>query len=338
MTVPPRPIVVLGCPRSGTTLLQVALHSHPRIAVPPETRLLVAAYRARLSFGDFRDPAARDRFADWVLARRAVRDLGVPRKELRRRVQAAPPTLGSALAAVLRAYADRFGRPRWGDKRPGYYRDVAAVRRLLPTAQFVHLVRDPRACVASLSQVPWWDAGTPAALATWMEAQDLGARWRRRLGPQTWHELRYEDLVRDPDTVLRDLCTFLGEDYDPAMAATHTTAGTAVPERKTWHRRTAQPIGPDRVSAYLDVLPAEDLALVERVAGRRMAALGYEVGARDRVPPALLAEYARTATHRRLVHLRRHARDVLRDARLRQPVAAVEPDGDGRPSGPAVRR
>ena len=166
--MPPRPIVVLGCPRSGTTLLQVALHSHPRIAVPPETRLLVAAYRARLSFGDLRDPAARDRFADWVLARRAVRDLGVPKRELRRRVQAAPPTLGSALAAVLRAYADRFDKPRWGDKRPGYYRDVAAVRRLLPTAQFVHLVRDPRACVASLSQVPWWHDGTPGG------AGDLG--------------------------------------------------------------------------------------------------------------------------------------------------------------------
>lgn len=325
MSVPTRPIVVLGCPRSGTTLLQVALHSHPRIALPPETRLLVDAYRARLSFGDLRDPAGRDRLADWVLARRQVRDLGVPARELRRRVQAAPPTLGSGLAAVLRAYADRFDKPRWGDKRPGYYRDVAAVRRLLPTAQLVHVVRDPRACVASLSRMPWWHDGPDAALATWVEAQAYGDRWRRRLGPQTWHELRYEDLVQDPEAVLRRLCTFLGEEYDPAMAATQDTAGTAVPERKTWHRRTGQPIGPDRVSAYRDVLSPDVLALVERVAGRRMTALGYEVGA-GRVPPALLARYAGTAAHRRLAQARHRARDVVRDRRAAQPVAAVEQD------------
>ena len=172
--------------------------------------------------------------------------------------------------------------------------------------------------------MPWWDGGTPAALATWVEAQDRARGGATGSARSTWHEFRYEDLVRDPDTVLRDLCTFLGEDYDPGMAATHVTAAVAVPERKTWHRRTAQPIGADRVSAYRDVLSAEELGLIEHVAGPRMLALGYELPRRDPVPPGLLAEYTRTAAHRRLVHLRRRAWDVVRDARLREPVAAVE--------------
>lgn len=318
-----RPIVVLGCPRSGTTLLQVALHSHPRIAVPPETWLLVDAYRERLTFGDLADPAARERLADWVLARRKVRDLGVPKKELRARIRTAPPTLGSALAAVLQAYADRFDKPRWGDKRPGYYRDVAAVRRLLPDAQFVHVVRDARACVASLKTVPWWRQGTPAAVATWMEAQSAGDRWRARLGPGSWHELRYEELVRDPEPVLRALCTFLGEEYDPAMTEPAAAARIAVPTRKTWHERTTQGIDPGRVSAYRDVLTAQELALVERVAGRRLATLGHDLHGGERVEPALLASYLRTAAHRRLAQSKQHALDVLRDRRAGTPVAAV---------------
>lgn len=325
MAAATRPIIVLGCPRSGTTLLQVALHSHPRIALPPETWLLVDAYRERLSFGDLRSEAARERLADWVLARRKVRDLKVPAEEIRTRIRTAPPTLGSALSAVLRAYADRFDKPRWGDKRPGYYRDVAAVRRLLPDAQFVHMVRDPRACVASLKAVPWWRQSSAAAVATWVEAQDSGARWRRRLGPGTWHELQYEHLVRDPEPVLRDLCAFLGEPYDPGMAAPAATSRMAVPRRKTWHRRTAEDISAGRVSAYREVLSTQEMALVQRVAGRRMLALGYDLEARERVEPAVLAQYVRIAGKRRLGQIRTHALDVVRDRRAGTPVAAVDP-------------
>ena len=320
-----RPVIVLGCPRSGTTLLQVALHSHPRIAVPPETWLLVDAYRDRLAFGDLGDPAGRERLADWVLARRRVRDLKVPAEQLRARILAAPPTLGSALAAVLQAYADRFGKPRWGDKRPGYYRDVPAVRRLLPDAQFVHVVRDPRACVASLKTVPWWRQGTPAALATWVEAQDTGRRHARRLGAGTWHELRFEQLVSDPEPVLRELCAFLGEEYDPVMASPQGTARVAVPKRKTWHARTRGGLDPGRVAAYREVLTTQELALVERVAGGRMRALGYPLESGERVDTGLLAQYARTAAHRRLAHAKQHALDLVRDRRAGAPVAAVTP-------------
>lgn len=318
-----RPIVVLGCPRSGTTLLQVALHTHPRIALPPETWLLVDAYRERQRFGDLRDPAARDRLADWVLARRKVRDLGMPRREVRRRIRTAPPTLGSAIAAVLRGYAERFDKPRWGDKRPGYYRDVAVVRRLLPDAQFVHVVRDPRACVASLERVPWWHRGPLVSLATWMEAQAAGDRWRDRLGPGSWHEVRYEHLVRDPEPVLRQLCAFLGEDYDPAMARPAGTAQVAVPQRKTWHRHAADDIAPDRVWAYRSVLRDEDLALIEQVAGRRMAELGYARESTAQVPAGLRAQYARVAVRRRLGQRRQALLDVLGDRRDPAPVAAV---------------
>ena len=43
-----RPIIVVGCPRSGTTMLQLMLHAHPRIAIPPETRFVLHAFEARL--------------------------------------------------------------------------------------------------------------------------------------------------------------------------------------------------------------------------------------------------------------------------------------------------
>ena len=54
-----RPIFILGCPRSGTTMLQLMTHAHPRIAIPPETRFMVSAYQRRLQFGNLTDPSSR---------------------------------------------------------------------------------------------------------------------------------------------------------------------------------------------------------------------------------------------------------------------------------------
>ena len=112
-----RPIFVLGCARSGTTLLQAMLHSHPRIAIPPENRFVIPAYRRRLRFGDLREPANRKAVAQVVMERgRGFGDFRLDPVETERQIIAGPPTLGSALGIVLRAYATRFDSPRWGEQ------------------------------------------------------------------------------------------------------------------------------------------------------------------------------------------------------------------------------
>jgi hypothetical protein len=67
-----RPIFVMGCPRSGTTLLQLMLHRHSRIAIPPENRFVLAGYLGRREFGDLRLVANRARLAAWIVDRRAL--------------------------------------------------------------------------------------------------------------------------------------------------------------------------------------------------------------------------------------------------------------------------
>src|SRR5919109_619315 len=64
-----RPIIVVGCARSGTTLLQVMLHSHPRIAIPPENRFVLPAYFNRLQFGDLEQAANRRALAKFIVRR-----------------------------------------------------------------------------------------------------------------------------------------------------------------------------------------------------------------------------------------------------------------------------
>src|SRR4051812_37634011 len=84
-----RPILVVGCPRSGTTLLQVMLHAHSRIAIPPETKYLVEAYRARAGFGDLGTVGGRTALVDFVVGRPTFGDLGLDPDAVRDRIRAA---------------------------------------------------------------------------------------------------------------------------------------------------------------------------------------------------------------------------------------------------------
>ena len=223
-----RPIFVLGCPRSGTTLLQLMLHAHPRIAVPPETRFVLTTYEARNSFGNLREEQNRRALAASIVRQHQTLfyDLELDADAVFEEIVDGPPTLGSAIGIVFRAYARRFDKPRWGDKRPGYYQQIPGLLRMFPDAQIVHLIRDGRDCVASLLTMPWFKQDIYAAICSWVEAIDSGRHARTQLAADAYFEIRYEDLVADPAGRLTALCEFLDEDYDPAMAEPNRIAGS----------------------------------------------------------------------------------------------------------------
>jgi hypothetical protein len=188
---------------------------------------------------------------------------------------AAPPTLGSAFATIWREFAQSRGKPRWGEKRPAYWREMDVILRLFPTAQIIHLVRDPRSCVASLARVPWWDRTVPDSAAVWgMSNRTLG-RLGRRLPKGSYHRVFYEDLVRDVRGTLEPLCAFLGEDFAPSMLEHATAASDIVPRRKTWHRLVGKEVDPNRMQGWRNVLAPDQVGLVEFVSLPQMWRYGY---------------------------------------------------------------
>jgi Sulfotransferase family len=302
-----RPIIVVGCPRSGTTMLQLMLHAHRDIAIPPETRFVLTAYRERRSFGDFRDPARRRAFARWIVDRPESRfkDLGLPAEDIVERITAGPPTMGSALAIIFQQYAARFGKSRWGDKRPSYIQNLHVILRLFPDAQIINIVRDGRDCVASLKEMSWHRLDIYGTIAVWARAVDEARRAARRLDADQWFELRYEDLVADPQPWLTKMCEFLDVPYDAAMTAPQELADVAVPKFKTWHKRTHAPVSTERVQSWRQRLTAEELALCEAALGSRLESYGYELSGSDRPRPAELIRYGWAAAPHQLVPARR---------------------------------
>ena len=330
-----RPIFVLGATRSGTTLLQLMLHAHPRIAIPPENRFVLPTYDQRLRFGDLTDPAARRRLGRFIVATKGhrFRGLGLDADATIAAIEAGPPTVGSALGTVLRDYARRFDSPRWGDKRPAYYAAIPALLRLFPDAQIVHLVRDPRDTVGSLKAMPWSRQDIHHAVARWAQVMayvDSAATDH----PGVVLELTYERLCADPEGELKRLCAGLGEDYDPAMAAPQEIAPAVVPERRTWHANTRTAPTTEHTGRWRERLERWEVQLCEAALAKQMTARGYELSDAGRPPARVLARYVRVRAAREAAHRRWLLADAVRRWREPNPVAAQLTEGPAAADAP----
>jgi len=285
---PPAPFVV-GVGRSGTTLLRLMLDAHPELAIPAETHFvpdLIEAGKRGARGGDL---------ADLIVGARNWGDFAMDEAELRKRVAA----LGRAdAAAVMRAffglYAELQGKPRWGDKTPIYVEHMRTIAKVLPEARFVHLIRDGRD-VALSRRKRGMGVGKPMS--------DTAERWRGRIERARrqakrlrgrYMELRYEDLVANPEPELRRVCEHLELDLDPAMLSFHERAperlaemGRDLPpeggriarsgrERLASHALATAPPTDRRTGAWRTEMSAADRAAFEAVAGELLRELGYE--------------------------------------------------------------
>lgn len=305
-------------------MLQLMLQAHPRIAVPPETRFVERVYFGRRTLGDLRDPANRRRLAETVVAPGETRfaHLQLDRDEVVERIVAAPPTVGAACEAVFRAYADRFGKPRWGDKRPGYHRVVPVLRRMFPDALFVHLLRDGRDCVASMKRAPWWKLSTYESVQAWMLATRNAGRAARTLPADSFYQLRYEELVADPERQLTALCAFLGEEYDDVMVRPRELAGVAVSARKMRVEGTDRDVSTSSVGRWHGVLDPWEVELCDAVMGRRLRDHGYQLSGAGRPSAATRTRYARSAAVRQARWQRKLLTDRVDRALHPQPLGA----------------
>lgn len=222
-----RPIFVIGAQRSGTTLLQGLLGAHPAIAAPPELHFWFRVAMLGDSWGDRRDPDVLARIVHEALhpPLGTLDDMGVDEAAVVERAATGDRSWPSILDALLRTFAEQHGKPRWSEKSPGQPAGIMA--RWFPTSQLVHIVRDPRDCVVSNVRAPWGERDAGVLARRWREHTLASIAVGSRVGPDRYLRIRYEDLVRDPEAVLRVVLAFLDEPWDPRVledASARTTA------------------------------------------------------------------------------------------------------------------
>jgi hypothetical protein len=250
------PIFVIGSPRSGTTLLRLILDSHPRISCGEETHFL----------RDLEAIVGRN----WHL----VATYGLDRAWWLARIRA---LYGDFQAEVLA----RSGKARWAEKDPTYTLHLEFIEELFPDALYVHLLRDGHDVVASFRDRWGYLSATRAARGEWARYVRAARALEKRLPTTRFLELRYEDLVRQPEAQGRRLFEFLGEDWHPAVLELDPTAHQAT-DRYQWFTAQRREAGGDTATIYRsrvgtggDSLDPFLRTMLRRLHGPLLAELGY---------------------------------------------------------------
>ena len=273
----PHPFFVVGMGRSGTTLLRLMLHHHPRIAVPYESSFLTSYQEQADRFGDLQDDVRLRRLVDSILAEPNLRrwDHTFVPSDVIGRVTAR--SVAGVVDAVYSDYAAGKGKARWGDKSD-YLDRLHLVHQMFPDARFIHIIRDGRDVAQSVLRLPWGPGDIVQAAEWWNEHLWVARRIGVVLGPSRYMEVRYEHLVQEPARELQRCCAFLGEDYSDQMLSYHRDSDAAIPEdRRVQHRGYDRPPDASRVHAWKREMSRSDVALFSRHARRMLLELDYEV-------------------------------------------------------------
>lgn len=217
-------VFVVGRGRSGTTLMRSILDSHPNMAIPDETHFIVplASRRRRYEHEDGFDV---DRFHRDLVAHQGFSVLEMSEGAARTALVAArPTTFPDAIRCLFLDYAKQRGKGRAGDKTPLHVLNIPILAGLFPDARFVHMIRDGRDVALSYLDVSWGASSIEENAVLWRRAVREGRRAGRRLGPRRYLEVRYEQLLEEPEATVRGLCEFVRLDFDESMLRYHERA------------------------------------------------------------------------------------------------------------------
>jgi hypothetical protein len=293
-------VFLVGCERSGTTLLQSLLAAHSKIHSVPETHFVKRLFRNGNLPSKHGGRHAR--------LRRALRSAQAWRREMLagvgwisgrhaeaawREVEGDPERPSSfwdrhSAHAHMRSFIDAMdadcrhaGKRIWLEKTPGHLAYIPVIRRHVPGARFIHLVRDGSEVVASLNRLaktyPQWRPfmDTSFAVERWNHAWRASKRW---IGHPGHLVVRYETLVLAPRRTLARILQFLDCDPESDLWKVYPqVAGRLIRADEPWkagnmrslrdRRKFAKSFDPATQSRILDALEAPDWRTLSRAPG-----------------------------------------------------------------------
>ncbi|WP_018240249.1 sulfotransferase [Ensifer sp. BR816] len=301
LVLPSNPVLLGGENRSGTTLLSVVLDSHPGLVVGPEIDFtdpvnLGPHILAVCDMIDRRDPrlagATKDTVdPEWFDGAHFVvqcERFGLDRDDVRKLVTGLMAERGTDLSAlddrcrlidsIGEFRREQTGARRWGLKLQRRIQDVGTYAAVWPQAHFIHIIRDGRDLAAShLKTVPDWGYRTVAEAANgWLE---IVTRPRQASPDGRYLEVRYEDLVTRPRETVERMLEHLGLPWDEAVLhhAEHEHALFDKPWGHPAAEAAGKPLYIGRRGRYLQDLTPAEIEKFERIAGKELARLGYDL-------------------------------------------------------------
>ena len=159
------------------------------------------------------------------------------------------------------------------EKTPTHLIYLREIRRHYPNALIVRIVRDPRDVALSLLNVPWGPSSFASAVLLWQYFDEVSASFFET--DRNSLTLRFEDLVMTPESELRKLCHFIGEEFDPGMMDTAQSIAHVNPTKIPWKQNAGQQVDTSRIAIWQREATPEQQSQAEAIVGDRLKAYGY---------------------------------------------------------------
>jgi hypothetical protein len=260
----PSPFFIVGCGRSGTSLLRSFLNGHSQVAIPTESLFIVDYLRAA------------DRFDTTFLINMLVRE-----PEIREWGLSIQPddfsgysTIIDAIRSLHERYAHEQGMKLWGQKTPRFVRHLDLIIGAFPDAVVIHLVRDPRAVVSSLMRSDVHRSTAYHAARRWQMDVSAGLAYEA-VHPEKVLRVTYEDLVLQPQENLEAITDFIGIAFEPKMLEKRAGTEEYSAFYDNIHSNLDQEVTNRHIQKWVEHLKPEEVRFVESMSLELMGRLGY---------------------------------------------------------------
>jgi hypothetical protein len=280
------PVFVVGCPRSGTTLLYHMLLSAGNFAV----------YRAESQVFNILEP----RFGDLsgFRQRRAMLNAwynsplftktGLAKEDIEVPVMSDCRNGGDFLRIVMEMMADKQRVQRWADCTPEHLLYLRRIKETIPNALIIHVVRDGRDVSLSLEKQGWirpfkWDrsAGLAVAALYWSWVVRRGRAFAPQLGSD-YLEVQYENLVQYPVATLSRISGFVEQALDYEQIQKVGIGSVSKPNTSFKPDDGEHEFQP--VSRWKALMSSEQQAVIDTLVGDTLEELGYATN-HEVIPP-----------------------------------------------------
>ena len=268
----PNKFFIVGCGRSGTTMLQQALNRHSQIVIPPET-------------GYFIDVLGHSKRGQRQHLQKINADLGTDLSIDGPSIHA-DETARAFYDRLCRTYLDKLGRRsvHWfGEKSPRHLLVLPRIHRILPRAKVILIFRDGRDVAVSLSRVPWGPSDLYVNFGIWLRFYRWHC-WALRQRDLDLLIVKYEALVSTPAVEMGRVMDFLDIPREAqVIEGSGNTEG--VPEWELgWKAGALEAINTSRIAAWRRELDPQRLAYLESWGREALTSLGYELSSEEVVP------------------------------------------------------
>lgn len=275
------PVFVLGCPRSGTTLVYYMLLSSGTFANYREESNVFIQLMPR--FGDLRRRNNRRKLLDLWYQTELFTKTGLRPEQIESRILNECRTAGDFLRIYMDEIVRNQGVERWAETTNEHILLLPLIKGMIPDALILHVIRDGRDAAVSLDKLHWLSRypWTPEHSLMvhgqyWEWLIRAGREAGRQLGGD-YMEIRFEELVTDPHHTLARVGDFIGQnlDYDQIRAA--GVRSVKVPNT-SFRSDLKQDAGFNPIGRWKSACTPEQLAMLEGLIGSTLTEFGYTLG------------------------------------------------------------